>query len=262
MTFKEALLRRRVQFKTSPGDPAKIHICCPFCTSRGRSQDTQFKLCVHSVQLWGKCVHCDWKRRVAVFTVLKQLGITETVSGVDFEEPAKPPEPVELPADYQILDRVYDDLDKQAQNYLLNRGITKEQITTYRIGVSYHGRYAYRIIFPVFVGNELKAVNARDFTGQSQIKYLNNRGDKYLFGFDPNAYECILSEGVFKALRIAQVTSSNSAAVLGHDLTDSQQQQIEASSIERIILYPDTDLTGRRGVIGISEKLLRIRKKI
>jgi len=47
MTFKEALLRRRVQFKTSPGDPAKIHICCPFCTSRGRSQDTQFKLCVH-----------------------------------------------------------------------------------------------------------------------------------------------------------------------------------------------------------------------
>jgi hypothetical protein len=212
---------------------------------------------VHTTQQWGRCFNgkCNWKHRYAIVPVLKQLGISAEVTGVEKAPDSGNFERVEFPKDFQVLTRVYDDLDCQAKKYILDRGITEEQIRENRIGVSYGGRYAYRILFPVFVDKELKAINARTFT-DSTPKYLNSRGEKYLFRFDPKQEVTILSEGAIKALRIAQVTDSGSASLLGHDLTDIQLQQISESSCKHLVLYPDPDSVGRKGTVHVAEKLV------
>jgi ribosomal protein S8E len=207
-------------------------------------------------------MHCGWKRKTAIFAVLKQLGITETVSGFEKQEPVAQLPPVELPPDFQTLDRVYDDLDKQARKYVLDRGVTKEQISDNKVGVSFTGRYAYRILFPVFEGASLKGINARDFTGQAKVKYLNNPGDKYLYRFDSTAKVCVFSEGVFKSLRIAQVTEHNSVSLLGHDLTETQARQITDSVCERVILYPDTDVVGLKGMIRVADQIAELERAV
>lgn len=254
MTFQEALLRRRIKFRTS-GDRSKILLNCPFCSSRGKPADDKFRLCVHATQGWGRCVHCDWKRKTAVFAVLKELGINDSVNGFD-EKPIQKDEPVFLPVDFQLLHRAYDDLDRQAKKYLIDRGVTEEQIIEKKIGVSYSGRFAYRIIFPVYNGSKLVGLNGRDFTGAGKPKYLTSKGEKSFYGFDSKAHTLVLSEGCFKALRIAQVTKACSAALLGHDLTNLQLEQLKASKCERIVLYPDIDEVGKKGFAKIADRLM------
>lgn len=256
MTFQEALARRHVPYRQGNSDRAKISINCPFCAERGKPTDTKFRLCIHAVQGWARCVHCGWKwRSGAVSIVLLRLGAnTEEVRGFAAPE-ARQEIPIALPADFQLLTQVTDSLDRIARCYLLDRGITPSQIADYWIGVSYAGRYAYRIIFPVNYQNKLVGINARDFIGHREPKYLNSPGAKYLFGFDPKAKTCVLSEGVFKALRIAQALAFNSCALLGHNLTDVQLQQLQQSACRRVVLYPDADTVGRRGMASVADRL-------
>ncbi len=252
MTLQDALDKRGIRYRQS-GD--KIHLNCPWCPSRGKSPDTRMRLCVHAKDGWGRCMSCDWSRKTAVNAVLKQLGIVELVAG--FSRADKPEAfHISLPGDFTPLWLpTTDAFDLQAQEYLRTRGITREQIRKYRLGTSYTDTYAYRILFPVYADHELKCINARDFTGRRKPKYLLSKGDKYLAFFDPEATCCVLSEGVIKALRIAQTTSDCSAALLGHDLTDIQLKQIQDSQCRAIILYPDTDAVGRKGFLKIADKL-------
>jgi len=199
-------------------------------------------------------MHCGWSRRTAVVATLKQLGIQDVVTGFERRINAPEVEHCELPPDFITLHDA-GELDKQALDYILGRGITMDQLKSHGIGVSYSGRYAYRIVFPVYADGELKCFNTRDFTGRRKPKYLLSKGDKYLAYFDPSATSCVLSEGVIKAMRIEQATTSASAALLGHDLTDNQLSQVSRSSCQLIVLWPDGDLVGRRGFIKIADKL-------
>jgi hypothetical protein len=190
--------------------------------------------------------------------VLKQLGLIADGVFLVTEEPKPEVLPAfTLPADFQVLTRAYDDLDYQAQQYLQRRGVTPTQIKQYRIGVSYSGRYAYRILFPIYAEGKLRGVNARDFTGHQQPKYLLSSGEKYLYGFNPKAHTVILSEGVIKALRIAQVASNAcSAALLGHHLTETQLGQLEQSSCQHAIVYPDPERVGYAGAAAVAARLV------
>ena len=257
MTFIEVLARRRVPFRTSG---VEVQLNCPWCPERRGEEDFNFCLHINTHSGAGHCWHasCEFKGRHLLFLVLKKLQIQTNELVLEGEAPEEaPPEPVELPRDFQVLSKAYDDLDRQALQYLTRRGITREQILRNRIGVSYQGRFAYRIIFPVWVGKELKFINARDFTGNQVPKYLNTRGDKYLFHFNPKAEICILSEGAFKALRIAQIVGPGftSASLLGHDLTKNQLEQLQDSSCQQIVLWPDPDMVGRKGMLKIADTL-------
>lgn len=253
MTFQDVLIRRGIRYRIS-GE--KLHINCPFCILRGKPQDTKQRLCIHIKKQWSRCMHCDWKHKYAVSAILKQLGIV--ADNIEISVEAKQEEKAEvvtLPEDFQHLVKTTDDFDKQARRYLLGRGITKEQIRENNIGVSYVGRYAYRVVFPIYMDGVLSGINSRDFTGRLKPKYMTSRGIKCLYNFDPNAETTIFSEGVFKALRIAQVTKHGSAALLGHDLTDVQLGQIQQSHCKHVILYPDIDRVGKLGALKIADKL-------
>lgn len=253
MTLADALTRRGVRFRVSGG---KIHLNCPFCPSRGKPDDFKMRLAVDAKIGWGRCMHCDWKHRYAVKTLLKQLGINAEITGTETQSYVEEKTVVRLPEDFQVLTKVSEDLERQARKYVLSRGITSEQIRECHIGASYSGRYGYRIVFPIYNGKELLGFNSRDFTGKKTPKYLISKGlIKPLYHFDPNASSVILSEGIIKALRIAQVTDMNSASLLGHNLTDLQLEQIQASQCQHIVLYPDPDTVGRRGMLSVADKL-------
>ena len=268
MNFAQALIYKGVKFKES-GD-GRTHIHCPFCIDRGKGEDTGFRLCVHAIQGWGRCLRCDWKHRYAILPVLKQLGMMddEVEIGASALPPAEPPEPLRLPRDFIRLTSPVDDLDDRALRYVLKRGITHDQVRRHKIGVSYFGRYAYRIIFPLYVDGKLRGINARDFTGLKEPKYLLSRGEKYLYNFNPKAETVILSEGVIKALRIEQVTHACSASLLGHNLTDTQFRQLKESACRHTIIYPDplyfasthdtsriSEVASRKGVMEIADRL-------
>ena len=260
MTLADVLTRRGVRFRMS-GD--KLHLNCPWCLSRGKPADTKMRCCIHTKYGWGKCLHCDWTRRTAIVAVLRQLGINDAVSGAARHTESPEAERVALPADFMPLDASCDGRERMAWNYITRRGITPELIETYSIGVSWTRPWQYRVMFPVYADGDLKCINARDFTGHGKPKYLLSRGDKWLAYFDPLSTFCVLSEGVIKALRIGQCLIDDectdepacSAALLGHDLTDIQITQIIESNCRTVVLWPDMDLVGRRGFIGIADKL-------
>jgi DNA primase catalytic core, N-terminal domain len=254
MTFLEVLNRRGISYKIHGPNSDKVSFNCLFCVQRGKRVDTNKLLCVHLKQGWSKCVHCDWSRRYGIKAILHELDVSyEVDESVVITE--KRIEPVTLPKDFQLLTKTYDELDRNARRYLIKRGVTPQQIRDNRIGVSFNGKFRYRIIFPIYEGKQLRAINARDFTDTQKPKYLNSKGDKYLFHFDPEAETVILSEGVIKCLRIAQVTDFCSTALLGHDLTDTQFSQIKRSKCKHVIIYPDPDTAGFKGAVKIADLL-------
>ena len=264
MTFRDILQRNRIPYRQSPSHTDEITLHCPFCSSQ--SSDRRFLLGVNTRSGAGHCwnASCGWKSRHAVMLLLRHFRISDRAeAGVD-EIPDTPSlEPVTLPEDFMPLRRAEDDLDRMALNYLRRRGILPAQIASKNIGVSYTGRYAYRIVFPVICNKALKAIVARDFTGAQKPKYLGSLGEKFLFNFDSRARTCVLSEGAFKALRIEQVVGPDvsSAALLGHDLTPQQLEQIQNSACQKVILYPDPDSVGRKGVVTIGDHLMEEWKK-
>ncbi len=255
MTLADTLARRGVKLRLN-GD--KVSINCPWCPGRGKPADTKMRLCLHAKEGWGRCLHCDWSRRTAIAATLRQLGIQDAVTGGPSMVAAEPePEPVELPEDFTPIDAESDGRDKMAYDYALGRGLTPGQVAARGLGVSYTRPWQYRVMFPVVADGKLRCINARDFTGRGKPKYLLSKGDKWLAYFDPAADCAVLSEGVIKALRLEQACAggSCSAALLGHDLTDTQLGQVQRSACRLVVLWPDTDLVGRRGFIKVADRL-------
>jgi hypothetical protein len=256
MTFLDALTRARVRYRRAGG--GEICLCCPFCMANRGEPDTEFRFNVNIKTGAGHCWHsgCGFKSRSAVFAILKELHV-EGAFQLEGEQPAQAPqEPVTLPRDFQPLTHVVDDLDRTALNYLLKRGVMREQIVAHRIGVSYGGRYGYRVVFPVMEGKMLRGIVARDFTGTQTPKYLNSPGDKWFWGFQPEAETVVLAEGIIKALKIRTATGVSAAALLGHALTVSQRQQLDRSQCKHVVLWPDPDRVGRQGVCKIADDLV------
>ena len=254
MTFLDSLQHAGIAHRRSSGDPQEIAVNCPWCPSRGKPPDTRFKLGINSRTGQAHCFVCGWgSKRYGPVAYLRRMKVARAVGFEAEDAPDLPP--LELPKDFQPLDRPMDDMDRMAHRYLVDRGVTAGQIERHGIGCSFGGRYAYRIIFPIWWENALKMLVCRTFAG-GEPRYLNSRGDKWLDGFDPAAETVVLSEGVFKALRIATATGLGSAALLGHNITDVQLDQLRSGKCRRVILWPDPDMAGRTGVVKIAERLL------
>lgn len=256
MILQDALFRCGVKYRVS-ADPNEISVCCPFCSERGETPDTRFRLGVNTKTGWAHCFNCGWKSRHAIGYLLKRLGSTERITEDNNQPEVEAPSEICLPKDFMVLKHCYDDLDQKALSYLTQRGVTKDQILRNRIGVSYFGRYAYHIVFPVMDRKTLRGFVARDFTGMRRVRYLNSPGDKYLYNYHRPAKQVLLSEGIFKALRLEQAADSDtmSMALLGHDVTEKQLVQLQKANCTEAILWPDPDPVGRRGMITVADKL-------
>lgn len=261
MTFLELLAHRGIPFRRSASDATRVYLCCPFCTDNHHSADTSFHLGVHFHRWLANCFRCGWKSSHGTQSkILRRIGVPQDlVQDEETPQALRSPTP-RLPSDFQLLSstRKGDTFAQQAYSYLKQRGVTQQQIQRNRIGFSMVGRFAYRIVFPVMVRKKLEGIVARDFTGTSPVRYLNSSGEKSLYNA-PSAFRArkvVLSEGIFKALALEQVTDYTSLAVLGHSLTGKQTQQLQDLGVGRVAVWPDPDRVGIHGALEIADALL------
>jgi len=126
--------------------------------------------------------------------------------------------------------------------YLKERMVSKTQMVGYRIGFTFWKPYAKRIIFPIYMNRILTGFVARSI-GDIKPHYLYAEGmrkSNCLFGYDIAKYlgsSCILVEGVFDVLR----AGSNSIAILGKFLSNSQIELLRRAKFNRITVALDSD---------------------
>lgn len=254
------------EYKFSLSDKNEITLCCPFCSQRGYSADSRYRLGINIVKGAGSCFNCKWKAR-GVDNIIHQLG---KVFGVKlhrlrrYEQPQdSAPVPAvlpvneaaatDLPVGYESLNGKLDAIGKQARAYLDRRGVSLLQIVKHKIGFAAAGDMAWRVLFPVLdTGGSICGCVGRTFRQDVSPKYLNTPGTKLLWNAHRPSGIAVVVEGVLDALRVEtallQVRSATAVARLGSAITTGQLDQLKA--FERIVVLPDWD---RAGVEGASE---------
>ncbi len=269
MTVTDLLTARGIKFRLSSNQVAEtnIQICCPFCPERGESLDTRFRLGWNTRTDEAHCYNCGWgSKHYTKSKVLRklQLSVMEVDAVVGSEGSAPPPEPVHLPKGFQRVTELdaKDDLEGIPLLYLKRRGITRAQMKRLKIGITLVGKYAYRIVFPVYANKHLEGFVSRDWTGDREPRYLNSKGERSLYnlGAFHGQDEVVLSEGIFKALYIENhIEGVCSLALLGHSITDKQLAQLEALKCKQVVVWPDPDKVGVQGAFDICDKLVEHR---
>lgn len=243
MTITEQLRRRGILFRLCGQE---LNVCCPFCSEHGETADTRYRLGINLQSNLGHCFNCGWSSRYALQAYTKRIRV-DGVSVPAGVGPSVAPQ-IQLPADYHCLTTIRDELDQLAVVYLEKRMVSARQIRVFQIGVSFSGRYAWRIVFPLRWRKELRGFLARDFSGRQQAKYLNETGMvRSVFGLPDQAEEVVLFEGAFKALRAGRVLPVPCCAVLGNRITDGQVDQLQESGVRGVYYWPDPDGPGSRG---------------
>jgi len=262
MNFLDTLRAHGIIFRRSNTDLNEITICCPFCEFRSQTEDRRFRLGLNIKTKQGHCFNCEWKSREALKEVSEALNFSYESDEVVEEkttEISRPDKPA-LPEDFiHLSQRPRGVLYLKATRYIYDRGIKDWQIEEKKIGVSLIGKYAYRIIFPVYYKKELQGLVARDFTGQQELPYLNTEGMKSLYNRPNKSHKkAVLCEGVFDCLAIEQILPRldyDVMAVLGRSLTQLQQEQLK--DYRDIILWPDADTAGVKGFLDVADVLKR-----
>jgi len=135
---------------------------------------------------------------------------------------------------------------RAAEAYLLGRGLSKNQISYYKLGFCIGGRYDRRVLIPTFgPGGELVTYVCRDYTDKSPLKVLNppevegNTNKDWVF----NLYNAlrtghlIVTEGVFDAIAVGV----SGVALFGKKATDSQLAKLVLDRPLRITCCLDAD---------------------
>lgn len=130
---------------------------------------------------------------------------------------------------------------RQANNYLLKRGITETIIEKYGIGFCDKGTFSGRIIIPSYDSkNQLNYFIARSWDPNSRAKYKNPESakDEIIFfenmiNWDKDIYLC---EGAFDAIFLP-----NSIAMLGKHMSDLLLTTLYEKAKGNIILCLDSD---------------------
>lgn len=257
--FLDTLQDIRVPFRKGSRE-GDYNVCCPFCIDKGETADTRFRLGVNILTGYGHCFNCEWRSREAPKWVLWKLGSDVPVDREEVKKEETVKEKIELPEDFQLLHKLkkWDIPEYYAKKYLLKRGFTVEDMKRYKFGVTLIKKYAYRIVMPVRWRGQLKGLVCRDFTGNADVRYLNTRGDKYLWNmpaFIKYGDLLVLSEGIFKAIAIEKAMGVHSAALLGHSITAQQLKQLKFAKASNILIWPDPGKPGVKGLISIANVL-------
>lgn len=280
MDIRVALQSRGIQFIQSPNDANEIRINCIYCVSRGYSQDFRQRLGINIKKNYAHCFNCKYKSRRALQTLGKKLELGQIDPTLIETDEEKPKEKIKLPEDFESLAGKQDDeWGSLARIYLDGRGVTESQIKKHKIGYSLMGRYKYRVIFPIYVWydgikgkkRKLEGIVSRSFVDR-EPRYLNSYGVKTVFNIPSESRRwyrrvkrnrrqiLVITEGILKALALERSLSSVNediycCALLGHTMTERQEDLITPDRWDEVVMWPDPDLAGIRGFVQISEQM-------
>lgn len=148
-------------------------------------------------------------------------------------------------------------LRHKAYKYLTKRGLTRQTIFRYELGFCSLGKFAKRIMVPIFHDKNLVSYLGRDYTGKAAKKVLYdtkenvNPAAMYLYNFDEaRQFKSILvTEGWVDCLKSRQKVQGLGLGVVasfGKNLTKEQIDLLIDGEFEEIIFMWDLDAFTRQ----------------
>jgi hypothetical protein len=271
--FFTQLSLKGIEVHPHSSDPDEFKICCIFCSERNQGQDFRFRLGFNIKSGLGHCYNCGWSSRKALLEILRAIGSEHwgEIRAENFTgETRKRPEPVSFPQGFEKLKDVdeNDPVFGYARRYVRKRGITPRQLRVHEIGATVlDPKLHHRVIFPVRYGDMLAGMVGRDWTNTSSMRYINTVGNKSAYNVHPDKYPMgkkiiIISEGVTKALAIERATGYQMvcSATLGNSITAILANQFK--EFDEVVLFPDPDMAGMVGYLGVADNLQPHVKKV
>lgn len=242
----EDWIRQRVDSSIRyTGAGNEIHICCPVCGEtryRFYISLTTGQVYCHNCQFKGTLVNLiqylegtSYNSARERFNEIKgNIVLPESVKS-DLEHrlfakdaPEVLKRSVPLPKEFQLLSQSNNLIAQRAKKYLIQRGITEQQIKKHNMGMCTTGEYTNRIIIPIYQQQELKFWVARAMSSGAKLKERSPSNSFYQYGKSEvvfnldgaaNTYHsAVISEGIFDALSWGDIGIS----LLGKALYDSQ----------------------------------------
>jgi len=232
-----------------------VNIQCPFCDDT--SNHLGIRLRDHSVKCW-KCGKKSF------------INLVKTLLDVSYKEAREISKKIETSiktpgTDIDLYQRLIDTegfcyipkestvhFPKLHKNYLRERGFAPlKLIRKYRLRAVYTtGKYAFRIIIPIYKDHKLISFTSRDITDQSDIPYLHASPEESLikakqcvYNIDtvPEYGEGVLVEGVFDCWKLGD----KCMCTLGTNLSGQQYTEIAKKNLKRLYVMNDNDRAGK-----------------
>lgn len=224
---------------------------CPFCGKEGHFY-------VHVNRGWYRCFKCTATGSMAGFLSDDPVRWRKAISGVSSPCPVvSPPWPSVtsddigglplsplIPSDLPPwpvpgMSEIVSARMGRATAYTRGRGMTDDQIKTYRVSVSPGDN---RVYFPYWDDRGLSFYVARSMTGE-EPKTLEPGTTKPLYGahITKPGKTAVLVEGVFDHL-----ATPNSYSLMGHAINSLQLSQLKNTEVVFVILDPDMPLESNR----------------
>ena len=232
---------------------------CPFCNHYKKKLQIHYELGQYN------CWVCNTKGRSLV-TLLKKLKVTDPNIYAKFKSnknnvlirkndqtqviPEK--ELVSLPKEFKPLYLKRDDPDyKHAIRYLINRGITVQDILKYNIGYCDKGPYSGMVIIPSYDCNgQLNFFVGRSYYPDSTIKHKNPMVSKNIIGFELFInwnLPIVIVEGAFDAIAVKR----NAIPLFGKKIMSKLKEKILLEKVNTVYICLDQD--AKRDSLKISE---------
>ena len=167
-----------------------------------------------------------------------------------------------LPTEYTELKDLLDSKNlivKHAISYLVNRGITYNDIVRYKIGVCLSGKYENRIVIPSYDSNfKLNYFVARNIFSDT-MKYLNPPLSQNCIVFESflnTNMPLIIVEGIFDAIRI----ENNSIPIMGKIISKVLCHKI--SQMDNNDIYIALDRDAINNAYKIAERLIHFNNNV
>lgn len=222
---------------------------CPFNTHSKPKLEINFNTTKSGENQW-HCWVCDRKGR-KLHNLLKKMNVGQSkikklYSILDVVPTISSKQnnyelAVSLPEEYKPL-WVYDKNPefKNAIQYLINRGLTKNDILKYRIGYCSSGPYNGKVIIPSYDANG----NLNFFSGRSyyegEFKHKNPTVSKDIVGFELFvnwSLPLVLCEGAFDAISIKR----NAIPLFGKIVLDELKKRIIQNKVRELYIALDRD---------------------
>jgi len=145
-----------------------------------------------------------------------------------------------------------DSIEKCPQ-YLLDR-VNIDTIKKFKLKKieSVGGNFDNRIIIPICEEGEVKGFVGRDYTSNSDLRYLfptDWKKDNYMFNWDniDPTKRIIIVEGLFDAMSLVERGYTNTISILGTKFNIHRIKKMIAKGVKEIILCLDMDLESKAG---------------
>jgi DNA primase len=265
MNIKQFLNENGIDYSTGGKNVSKgwIGVRCPFCDDT--SDHFGIRLKDFRTRCWKCGLHSFPKYLVEVLG-LSWREAKETIQDLD----DAPDEPVRYPNQGRIVlpRECTDEFPKIHLKYLKNRGFNpRKLIRKYNLKACYTtGKYAYRIIIPIYDNGRLITWTSRDVTGKqsryraASIEESAVDPSEAIYNFDnvKEYHDAFLVEGPTDVWKMGD----GSFCFMGVKYSQKRFARIIEKNIRNLFIFYDQDRTGNSNARQIAKLLAPLVKKV